>query len=312
MSHFYTVVMLRVSPLVLLSLLNCALLSACGGSAEDGAAGVATVLIEDTRIAESSGLARSQRTAGIWWTHNDSGGEPVLYALDAQGRLRAELRLEGIPVNLDWEDLASYVVDGVAYLLVGDIGDNNGLRPFVQLFRLPEPALGSAQMPQQLTQAPDAVYTLVYPDGPRDAESLAVDAETQEAYLLSKRDAQPRLYRADLRAPAPVAAPQLMEALGPIEVPRAPADFAGRVDSFNFLTAMDFDDRVAVATSYLEVHLWPRAPGESWATAFSRPPRSAPLPDFPQIEAVALDAEGSHLMITSEQLPAPLARLPRP
>lgn len=304
--------MLRVTLGGLAPLLAITLLAACAGSPKDLPAGVTAVVIDDARIAESSGLARSQRRSGLWWTHNDSGGEPVLYALDEQGRLRASLRLSGVPLNLDWEDLASYTVDGQPYLLVGDIGDNGAIRPFIQLFRVPEPELADGDAPQDLSVLPDAIYTLIYPDGPRDAESLAVDAETESAYLLSKRDAQPQLYRVDLAALPPAVLPRLLESLGPISVPRAPADFVGRVDSFNFLTAMDMDADTAVVTSYLQVHLWSRAPGESWTTAFSRPPRSAPLPDYPQIEAVALNAEGTHLMITSEQLPAPLARLPRP
>ena len=40
--------------------------------------------LEDKRIVEASGLARSQRKPGLLWTMNDSG-KPLLYALDTQG-----------------------------------------------------------------------------------------------------------------------------------------------------------------------------------------------------------------------------------
>ena len=60
---------------------------------------------------EASGLAASRRTDGLIWTHNDSGGEPVLFALGTDGALRGKVRLEGV-TNEDWEDLASGEIDG--------------------------------------------------------------------------------------------------------------------------------------------------------------------------------------------------------
>ena len=51
---------------------------------------------------ETSGIAVSHRTPGMIWTHNDSGGEPVLFALNADGSLRGKVRVEGV-TNYDWE-----------------------------------------------------------------------------------------------------------------------------------------------------------------------------------------------------------------
>jgi hypothetical protein len=45
---------------------------------------------------ETSGLAVSHRTPGLFWTHNDSGGEPVLFALNADGSRRGQIRVEGV------------------------------------------------------------------------------------------------------------------------------------------------------------------------------------------------------------------------
>ena len=36
-------------------------------------------------IRESSGVAASRTTAGVFWTHNDSGDGPNLYAFDLKG-----------------------------------------------------------------------------------------------------------------------------------------------------------------------------------------------------------------------------------
>src|SRR5215207_9736579 len=56
---------------------------------------------------ESSGLAISRRSPDILWTHDDSGGAPVLYAVDTSGRKRGSLRVRGVK-NEDWEDMASF------------------------------------------------------------------------------------------------------------------------------------------------------------------------------------------------------------
>lgn len=71
---------------------------------------------------EASGLAASRRTPGLLWTHDDSGGQPEIYAVETGGRLRGVLRLEGIKAE-DWEDLASAEFDGKAWLIVADTGD---------------------------------------------------------------------------------------------------------------------------------------------------------------------------------------------
>ena len=62
--------------------------------------------LADTRIKESSGLARSMRHEGIFWTMNDSGGEPCVFAIDLQGRTRAKVRVADA-VHFDWDDPAS-------------------------------------------------------------------------------------------------------------------------------------------------------------------------------------------------------------
>lgn len=270
--------------------------------------------IDSELINESSGLARSQRRGDVLWTLNDSGGATELYALSTEGRLLATLRIQGVPANLDWEDLTSFRRGDAPFLLIGDIGDNNAFRPFVTLYLVAEPEFEPGATPQTLSVTPTTVYTLMYPDGPRDAESLAVDGGENAGYILSKRDAQPALYRFPLDSTLPAAAPAVMEKLGAIHIPRAPDGYAGpgNVDSFNWTTAMDFadDGRRAYVGSLVNGYFYDRADGESWFQAFSKPPRSFDLPDYPQIEAGTF-ALGSRdtVYITSEQLPAPLAQL---
>jgi len=127
---------------------------------------------------ESSGLAASRRHPGVLWTHNDSGGEPAVYALDESGHLLGTVLVTGAR-NLDWEDIALGPCASGDCLYIGDIGDDDAARASIALYQVPEPAPGNAQT------APAERFTLTYPDGPRDAEALFVLPDTS-VYLVSK------------------------------------------------------------------------------------------------------------------------------
>lgn len=268
--------------------------------------------IDTDLIGESSGLARSLRRDDVLWTLNDSGGATELYAITTEGRHIATLTINGAPANADWEDLVSYSQDGTPQLLIGDIGDNSAFRPNVIFYRVTEPELSDGTGVQALSATVTGLYNASYPDGPRDCESLAVDPIENMAYLVSKREAAPKLYRFPLTSVGPIGVPALMEDLGPINIPRAAADYAGNPESFNWTTAMDFDDslsRVYVGT-LTNGYFWDRAAGETWAQAFAKAPTGFDLPDYPQIEAGSfLRGRKDAVHITSEQLPTPLARI---
>ena len=102
----------------------------------------ALAVLATVRIAgltESSGLAASQRYAGVFWTIND-GPEPRLYAIDRAGASRARVRVARAAV-LDWEalSLGPGRVAGRSYLYIGDIGDNQHQRKSVQVYRWRSP-----------------------------------------------------------------------------------------------------------------------------------------------------------------------------
>src|SRR5262249_9269918 len=61
--------------------------------------------LENQSIRESSGIAASRRNAGVFWTHNDSGDGPFIYAFDRQGKHRGVWRVAGAGA-VDWEDMA--------------------------------------------------------------------------------------------------------------------------------------------------------------------------------------------------------------
>lgn len=148
-------------------------------------------------VREASGLVQSVRNPGVWWTHDDSGGAAALYAIDGSGAVVATLPLAGA-TNRDWEDLAlgPGPIAGTPYLYVGDIGDNAAVRSSVRVYRVEEPRLDGVAAGTTLPAAPADVAVLAYEDGARDAESLVVDPGSGELWVITKREAQSRAYRA--------------------------------------------------------------------------------------------------------------------
>src|SRR5262245_25699853 len=133
---------------------------------------------------EASGIAVSKRNPGIVWSHNDSG-EPILFALDANGNVKGQIRVTGAPV-VDWEDIAVAPCPKGSCLYIADIGDNRGLRRQITVYRVPEPGLG-----EDTTEQVEGLHA-TYPDGPQDAEGMFVTPDA-EVFLITKT--KPAVYR---------------------------------------------------------------------------------------------------------------------
>lgn len=273
--------------------------------------GAGVLEVPGRAIGEASGLARSQLRPGLFWTHNDSGGEPELHAVDSSGRHRATLRLTGEGVaNFDWEDVTSFRRHGVSYLLVADTGDNYALRDTITLYLLREPRLSARE---NLRQPVERRYTLRYPDGPRDVEAIAVDAEAGQVYVISKRDDPPRIYRFDLDQLATPERPGVMTLAGTLNLPLQQPDQPGPLELYHLITTMDFSDAGdrAYVGSLRSGYVYRREPGETWADALAQAPRQLRLPDsLPQIEGGAFaHGSGSEVWVISEGLPTRIARI---
>jgi hypothetical protein len=138
-------------------------------------------------LPETSGLAVSRRAPGLLWSHNDSGNDAVLFALDTSGRMRGRVR---VPIRaVDWEDISSGRCASGDCLYLADIGDNGRGRRRIQIFRLPEPLPGDA-----VTAAPD-VFTATYSDGPHNAEAMFV---ADDDLFIVTRDRVAAVYHARL------------------------------------------------------------------------------------------------------------------
>jgi hypothetical protein len=171
-------------------------------------------LVQVPGLAEGSGLAVSRRVPGRLWTHNDSG-EPVVFSVDANGAVAGRVRLTGAAVE-DWEAIAVGPCGTASCLHVGDIGDNEGKRKRITIYRLPEPdgANGSASVAD--------VFHATYPDGAHDAETLLVGGDGR-LYIVTKGESGPvALYR--FPAPLKTGATVTLERVGTAAGGKAEAD----------------------------------------------------------------------------------------
>jgi hypothetical protein len=238
--------------------------------------------IDDPRVVESSGLVASRRHPGVLWTHNDSGDAARLFAVGRDGRVLATLRLADVRAR-DWEALALGRDDrGAPALFVGDIGDNQGVWPWVTVYRVAEPAsLRDAIVPAER-------FRLRYPDGPRDAEALLVDPRGNRLYVASKGEAGGGLYR----APAALRGDR-------VNLLRR----VGRVPPLVTDGAFSPDGRTLVLRDYQAAHVYAASGGRLATVA---------LPLQPQGESIAFSADGRSLLAGSEGAGSEVWRVPLP
>jgi hypothetical protein len=255
--------------------------------------------IDDRRVVEASGLARSHLVRDRLWTINDGGSEPRLFAIGANGKKHGTVILRD-GSNVDWEDLASFEHDGKAWLLIADIGDNEGKRRFCTLYIVEEPALARGQS----VRAARKIH-FAYPDGPLDAESVAVDVDNGEVLILVKRTVPARLYRLALFADAEDGR-QIADLLGDVaSIPQpdqATLDNALIEQSWHWQpTAMDIsrDGRTAGILTYAGLYLFERQGGSTWFEALQNLPQSLSLGDVLLAESFAF-GDDDELFVTVE------------
>jgi hypothetical protein len=125
-------------------------------------------------LRESSGVAVSRRHDGVLWTHNDSGHETYLYALNFQGEVLGTFRLTNTE-NIDWEDIALGPCPGAGNecLYIADTGDNLYNRQSVSIYVIPEPDLPPEADGLWDTEVAQR-FDVRYEEGPQDVEAMAV------------------------------------------------------------------------------------------------------------------------------------------
>jgi hypothetical protein len=171
-----------------------AVLAACGGAGDGDAARAGPGaecrilrhdVVLDQAVRETSGAALDPRSADVFWTHNDSGHEPEVFAMAGDGRILARVRVAGAR-NQDWEDMdLGPCPTGGHCLYIADVGDSGrGRGDPVALYRIPLPALDAT------ASAPAERFEARFPDGHRDTEATFVLPDGS-LYLVNKGQRHP-------------------------------------------------------------------------------------------------------------------------
>ncbi|MDZ7268894.1 MAG: hypothetical protein ONB48_14260 [candidate division KSB1 bacterium] len=240
-------------------------------------------------LTEASGLAASRKNTAVLWTHNDSGDDSRLFALDTHGRHLGTFRLAGVTAR-DWEDLAlgPGPLPGVDYLYIGDLGHTSSSPSLKTIHRVPEPRVRPRPSPLDTTLTGVETITVRYPDGSRDAETLMLDPLTRDLYIVSKQDTIARVYRAAY--PQPTSGTLTLEHVATL---RLGGVVAGDISPSG--------DGILIKT-YVAIYFWPRQPDQNLWQAFAQPATPVPYILEPQGEAVAWQAQGKGYYTLSESL----------
>ena len=146
-------------------------------------------------LVENSAAAFSYAQPGVIFTINDSGNDPLLFALDTTGADRGVWLVQGA-TDVDWEAASAGPCGNRPMMpatagpnecvYIGDTGDNSETRPSRVIYRVAEPFAQSAGFTGTLV-AESLEYR--YPDGPHDVEAMYVPPNGS-MYLITKRPRQ--------------------------------------------------------------------------------------------------------------------------
>jgi hypothetical protein len=244
-------------------------------------------------LTEVSGVAVSRTNPGVLWMHDDSGGGPEAFAVNAaDGADRGRYPLQGAEAH-DWEDIALGPAPGGAAghddLYLADIGDNASQRSNVTVYRVAEPSVPASGGGATLTGVDS--FTLTYADGARDAETLLADPDTGDLFVVSKQwDGKPTgLYR--IPAGTAPGASVRMERVADVPVPKGQLVTGGDISA---------DGSVIALRTYGNVLLWDRSADQTVDQALAGDPCEAPTAPEIQGEAIGLLPDGAGYVTLSE------------
>ena len=228
--------------------------------------------LQDEDIFESSGLVDR---GDVVYTNNDSGDDAVVYGVDpATGRTVSRTTYAD-----SVEDVEAIAPGAHGTVWAGDTGDNRHRRDDVAVYRM---------VPGDGTH-PGVRYTLTYPDGAHDAETLLVQPRTQRVFVVSKSVFGGTVYAAP-RHPVAGSRPNRM---------RAFARVPGLVTDGSFFP----DGRHVVLRTYSTASVY-TFPGFGLVGTVR-------LPDQPQGEGISVAADG-RVLVSSEGVHADVLQIALP
>jgi hypothetical protein len=234
-------------------------------------------------LSEASGIADSKTFADHLWVVEDSGNPAKLFLLKHEGFVTDSFMLEGA-VNRDWEDVAvgKGPDDGLSYLYIGDIGDNNSEHPSYTIYRVPEPT-GFTDV---ITGYDSIRFT--YPDGSHDAEAFMIDDNTKDIFVITKRDALSKIYR--------IPYPQDTENMNQ-------AEFVANLNYTGVVSAtLSFSGTELITKTYSQVFYYKRTAKEGLGVTLAKVPGDTLSYQLEaQGEAVAIANDNSGFFTLSEK-----------
>jgi hypothetical protein len=300
-----------VIPLLLTA--NCASVSFSGAEhaeigAENGGFERAEVIahIASKDINESSGLAVSKCQEDVFWTHNDSGGGPFIYAFNSKGESRGAFRIKDVTA-IDWEDMATVKTPVGCFIYIGEIGDNDRKHDSHSIIRIQEPlvsdetALASRDKPRDVNRA--EILRFQYPDENQDAEALLVESSTQTIYIVTKHySGQTKVYKVKPDFGSPQAQ---VDKIGEISLPANPQGLVTGGD-------ISPDGRHLVLCDYYAGYEFQLPAGsEEFDEIWKQKPAAFDLGPRRIGEAIAFGSDANTIFATTEGLDAPVIRVIR-
>jgi hypothetical protein len=239
-------------------------------------------------LTEVSGIAISRNNPDLIWAHNDSRHPPEIYLMNFSGEHIGKVLLKNAS-NKDWEDMAigPGPVAEIKYIYIGDIGDNRARQDVKTIYRFPEPDVESLKAPFDITIKKYDQITFQFPDGNRDAETLMIDPLTKSIYIISKREAMVRIYKAEF--------PQSLKDLITLKK-------VGNLDLSNVVAGdISADGSEILIKTYTDVYYWKRRGSELIEETLKKNPKRLRYKPEPQGEAIAWKPNGNGYFTLSEK-----------
>lgn len=264
--------------------------------------------IANPDITEASGIAASKCQPNVFWTHNDSGDDAFIFAINSAGDDLGTWRVARA-TNDDWEDIATFKDStGSCFIYIGEIGNNSQKRDTRTVYRIREPnvsdaSIGTTRRDALLTDPADALnYTSE--DIKMDAEALMVHPVTGEIYVLTKSREKPS-YVFKIRPTFGTAEIQQAVKIAEVKVPSVP---------FGLITGGDIsgDGRRVILCDYADGYELTLPEGDSnFDDVWRQPPVEIDLGNRDTGEAVAYGTDNSTIYATTEGKNAPIIEVRR-
>jgi hypothetical protein len=249
--------------------------------------GVTLGHLDNSSLADVSGIAASRYYLGMFWAHNDQGDPNNIYLIDSTGKIRAYFSVTNAP-NFDWTDMAvgPGPDSGVVYIYLGDVGDSKENRLSVNVYRFPEPQLALGVGIASGKTASAEKISFKYPDGPRDAETLLFDPLTKDLFVISK-DLGTNVYQ----VPYPQRTDTVVTAKEILMIPGIYSPRGGSIST---------NGQEMLLKDLTDIYYWKRNSGESIFQTLLRTPLLEPIVPEAKGEAICWSASGDAYYTTSK------------